>query len=770
MMKTVGTRSRPGGIFPGYLALAIALAGFAVTLSGVQAQVVIKPEPLLPPPVDPVADPAGLRGEARLHQLDSLKNVPIPLPSNLSDFVTDRNAVIALGKALFWDEQAGSDGMSCASCHFHAGADSRTKNQISPGIIGGNGRFDPLASGRGASGPNATLRRNDFPFHQKVDPTKSELGANVKFDSDDVASSGGVLHVEFRGLGTQQIRPRLFNRPSQDLNIIRQQVAAGIRPSSDLKESFFFGGFGSRPGSLPSVPEILVVTEVDPLGFSISADVKRLNTRRVEPRNTPTVINAIFNYRNFWDGRANFNFNGRSPFGPRDKSATVLEWNGAALNETPISLDFASLASQAVGPAESVMEMSAVNRHFLLIGRKLLQSTPLALQQVAANDSVLGPISNASQGGPRRGLKVSYTDLIKQSFDQRWWNAPSTVVVDGLNYSHLEANFSMFWGIAIMMYESTLVSDQTPFDRFMEGDNTALNAQERIGLSLFLNEGKCANCHHGAEFSGATVSQMLTSSSSTPFKLVERMVMGDNTPAVYDNGFYNINVRPVGNDVGVGGSDPFGNPLSFSVQATTGRVVDKVSSFADPQEFQVNPGVPIENGERVSVMGAFKTPTLRNIDLTGPYFHNGGQLTLEQVVQFYARGTDFASANRRDGFVFDPDVDGDRKINGNRENIRAVAAFLRTLTDPRVARERAPFDRPSLRIPTGHLGSTGSVIEDPRLPGTAVSGFTELPAVGAGGNSVPLQPILGGSQLDATGVPQNDGLPWSGSLAPGVKP
>src|SRR5881392_854499 len=65
----------------------------------------------------------------------SLKTVPVPEPSNLARFVRNRPAAIALGKALFWDMQVGSDGIqACASCHFHAGADSRTRNQLSPGL------------------------------------------------------------------------------------------------------------------------------------------------------------------------------------------------------------------------------------------------------------------------------------------------------------------------------------------------------------------------------------------------------------------------------------------------------------------------------------------------------------------------------------------------------------------------------------------------------------------------------------------------------------
>jgi len=65
-------------------------------------------------------------------KLASLKTVPVPslaTSRHLSKIGTRR---FALGKALFWDTAIGSDGQACASCHFHAGADSRSKNQLNP--------------------------------------------------------------------------------------------------------------------------------------------------------------------------------------------------------------------------------------------------------------------------------------------------------------------------------------------------------------------------------------------------------------------------------------------------------------------------------------------------------------------------------------------------------------------------------------------------------------------------------------------------------------
>ena len=72
--------------------------------------------------------------------VESLKRAPVPLPANLGDFVANRGAAIQLGKAFFWDMQTGGDGVqACASCHFQAGADTRSRNILNPGA---NGVFD----------------------------------------------------------------------------------------------------------------------------------------------------------------------------------------------------------------------------------------------------------------------------------------------------------------------------------------------------------------------------------------------------------------------------------------------------------------------------------------------------------------------------------------------------------------------------------------------------------------------------------------------------
>ena len=80
-----------------------------------------------------------------------------------------------------------------------------------------------------------------------------------------------------------------------------------------------------------------------------------------------------------------------------------------------------------------------------------------------------------------------------------------------------------------------------------------------------------------------------------------------------DRGTRNIGVRETTEDLGLGSSDPFGNSLSVGAQ-----------------------NVPA--GQVVAADGTFKIPGLRNVELTAPYFHTGGEATLMDVVNFYARG------------------------------------------------------------------------------------------------------------------------------------
>jgi len=275
------------------------------------------------------------------------------------------------------------------------------------------------------NGPNFQLSAADFPTHRLADP--NNRNSPVLFDIDNVTGSQGVIPSNF----------------------------VAIVPGSAVDNVIFDGP--------------------DPI-FSIGG----VNVRRPTGRNTPSNINAVFNFRNFWDGRAQNDFNGVNPFGSRDPDARVAQVNavgGADL--VTVSLNNSSLASQAVGPPGNDVEMSAAGRTLKDIGVKLLALQPLGQQRVGATDSVLGPYVSASG----TGLQTSYADLIGQAFQPEWWNSTDILTdpVTGRSYTMMEFNFSLFWGLAIQTREATLVSDQTRFDRFLGGDNTALSSQEKDG-------------------------------------------------------------------------------------------------------------------------------------------------------------------------------------------------------------------------------------------------------------------------------------------------
>ena len=96
---------------------------------------------------------------------------------------------------------------------------------------------------------------------------------------------------------------------------------------------------------------------------------------------------------------------------------------------------------------------------------------------------------------------------------------------------------------------------------------------------------------------------------------------------IIDRGFNNIGVRPTADDLGVGASDAFG-PLSLTRRLFPG---------APPPTFD---GAAVTKG--FGVDGAFKVPSLRNVALTAPYFHNGDALTLREAVELYSRGGNVA--------------------------------------------------------------------------------------------------------------------------------
>jgi cytochrome c peroxidase len=1017
--------------------------------------------------------------------------------SNENDYVRDRDAAIVLGKALFWDMQVGSDGVqACGSCHFAAGVDDRAKNQLNPNHLGGDLAFQ-------LHPPNGVLVRADFPFHKLTNP---EIAGDPKCGPSNPQNPGSV------GILRASVNAGVLDNNPNGVNNVTVCNRANIRSDvNDVASSMgvHFGLFADIPAIAtfvtnasgvnvvpPDLRSPTAADNIDPIpGFAgplANPTVANFGHRfrRVEPRNTPTIFAADFNFDNFWDGRARHDFNGGSVFGASDPQTHVFVDQDNTLTATRQIIKFSSLASLATGPGLSEFEMSFQGRNWAKIGKKLLQAgaTPLANQLVATDDSVLGPYSNQggsacaglapedrSPGTPaagKPGLCVSYPGLIRLAFYPALWQnsaqhldgcytdgkpalhpnqcAAGAVAIPVLDstgavvdstadpfdgyvlsiadsaavatetdeFTQMEANMSLFFGLGIHLWATILVPDDTPYDQFLDanpdafaalgepgerglvedllncttaGQRNAPTAANPIGacftpvghfkrdpvLTAFVNctvEGgtgcdevqvtggtrgpndpdpllgldifhasnlslknanfrtaRCGECHASPTLTDHTMpftfkAQLRDFASEFPpgqpgvealieplgrnrvisgFLLeselnetgqdgVERrminqsivpnpsdglaypdgifnpngtavgndgLLLASSVPgdsryagagqAFFDNGVYNLGVRPIGEDVGRGGPDPFGWPLSLaalmfkdlagSVDGPAFEPGVPLPNF-DPdlgptgglfeesaQDQQINPGfetddivdpglppylapfanhlnvgdsqpeldeifgavntltdVPIlegfldslgpinpgarlneahNNGEtaimgtwpnvnRVGRMGSFKAPQLRNVELTGPYFHNGGLLTLRQVVDFYVRGGDFPITNaaHRDFNLVNMNVE----VQSNLTEAEKVALvdYLLELTDERVAYERAPFDRPEMFIPLdgtapdNTFGRPGFLA---RLTGTSCDGlpgstgpcFRQVPVVGAAGHAARLPAFLG---------------------------
>jgi len=159
-------------------------------------------------------------------------------------------------------------------------------------------------------------------------------------------------------------------------------------------------------------------------------------------------------------------------------------------------------------------------------------------------------------------------------------------------------------GMAIAAYERTLVSGNSPFDRWYFGqDRTALSEPARQGLGLFRGKAGCAACH----------------------------IIGDDYALFTDDAFHNTGL---GWQASVGG-----DASEIQVQIAPGIKVPVPRSVID----SVGERPPSDLGryevtQNPADRWRYKTPTLRNVALTAPYMHNGAFGTLREVVEFYNRG------------------------------------------------------------------------------------------------------------------------------------
>ncbi|HYN01080.1 MAG TPA: cytochrome c peroxidase [Vicinamibacteria bacterium] len=198
---------------------------------------------------------------------------------------------------------------------------------------------------------------------------------------------------------------------------------------------------------------------------------------------------------------------------------------------------------------------------------------------------------------------------------------------------------------AIGAFERTLVSGNSPFDRyFYAGESGALTDAQKRGFDLYVNKGRCVSCH-----------------------VIEQ------TQALFtDNRFHNV---------GVGIND-----IQKDVPVLAGEFLQAKATLAEVDVKVLGDKRTSELGRfaisrDLEGLGAFKTPTLRNVAVTGPYMHDGSVKTLKDVVVHYNNGGVTKEGDPVNDFL----SGGIRPLNLTEQEIDDLVSFMEALTSPEYA-------------------------------------------------------------------------------------
>ncbi len=190
---------------------------------------------------------------------------------------------------------------------------------------------------------------------------------------------------------------------------------------------------------------------------------------------------------------------------------------------------------------------------------------------------------------------------------------------------------------AIAAFERSLIQTDTPFDKFIGGDKTALNDRQKRGLELFKGKANCIECHNGAFFS--------------------------------DQKYYNLGVSPAADWIDNGLAQ-----ITLRYELFAKGVTEEMYRATKD-----DPGLYFRTKQE-SDKGKFRTPTLRYTKYTAPYMHNGALETLADVVEFYDRGggTNEFAANKTKLI---------RPLKLSKEEKADLVAFIESLSGPPIEME-----------------------------------------------------------------------------------
>jgi cytochrome c peroxidase len=270
---------------------------------------------------------------------------------------------------------------------------------------------------------------------------------------------------------------------------------------------------------------------------------------RVGQRNAPTVLNALYNKTQFWDGRVN------------------------------------TLEEQAALPIVNSVEMGHPN-------------LDAAVAQIAA------------------------VEEYQQAFRAVFSRPPN-----GADLTR-----------AIASYERTQLSFDSPFDHFIAGDKNAIDDSAKHGWELFNTQARCNKCH------------ALTDTQRDVTNLI-------------DNDFHNIGILAVRHNV-----VPLARQAEQLINSGDASAIDRAAIQTDMSAL----GRFLITKQQKDI-ASFKTPNIRNVLVTGPYFHDGSQETLWDVIDHYNKGAGLQNP------YLDEDI---QPLALTESDIDDLVAFMASLTSP----------------------------------------------------------------------------------------
>lgn len=339
--------------------------------------------------------------------------------------------------------------------------------------------------------------------------------------------------------------PKSLNRVGVPIEATRAAVPADNPQTAEkiaLGQKLFFDGRLSVDGTVACSTchdPALAFTDGRPASIGVNG--------RVGQRNSPTILNALYNNAQFWDGRAK------------------------------------TLEDQAALPIINPSEM----------GQPSLDAAVTKIATVPEYEQEFRRVF---------GRPVNRTDLVR----------------------------------AIASYERTQFSFDSPFDHFIAGDKSAISDSAKRGWDLFNTKARCNKCH------------ALSEDKRDPIFFI-------------DKDFHNIGIGIVRHNV-----------LALACKAEqeidSGKTIDVDQAAIQNETSVVGRFLVTKKDQDIA---SFKTPSLRNVLITAPYFHDGSQGTLWDVVDHYNHG---------DG-IKDPWLDQDMQpLALSESEIDDVVAFLATLT------------------------------------------------------------------------------------------